>query len=245
MSDGEDGGNVGPAGERDPRGRQKGKAVDRTKMADDNVRVVGGEGKTTLVADTSAPDVSNLMSVCSMRVDPGVVSVQADIQTGQTTTFRLRSGQTKTFRLRSGQTKTVNPMLRSSGPSRPPDECIVVDIDIAMCSTDEQLPPTAPEQLLQLGVCTQSDWERWSASFAARQMRCQCLPGCAAWMFALLIIPIVAVARRDRAYYKGDAHSGVAPALRDPLFARLPPATPRPKKRTRQDFAPSQVSGSG
>jgi hypothetical protein len=139
----------------------------------------------------------------------------------------------------------VVPLLRRSGPNRPLSECVVVDLEIATCSTDEQLPPTAPEQLLQRGVCTQSDWERWSASFAARQTRCQCLPGCAAWIFALLIIPVVAVARRDRAYYKGDAQSGVASAQRDPLCAWLPPAAPNPEKRTRQDLASSQVSGSG
>lgn len=38
MSDEEDGGNVGPAAERDNRGRRQGEAVDRTRMADTNVR---------------------------------------------------------------------------------------------------------------------------------------------------------------------------------------------------------------
>lgn len=99
------------------------------------------------------------------------------------------------------------PLLRRSGPNRPPGECVVVDLDIATCSTDEQLPPTPPAQLLERGVCTKCDWERWSASFAVRQARCQYLTGCVAWMFALLILPIVVVARRDRAYYEGDAQA--------------------------------------
>ncbi|KAJ1487341.1 hypothetical protein T484DRAFT_1745102 [Baffinella frigidus] len=159
-----------------------------------------GKGHLPVVANTRAPGTSTTMTVGSMRFNSHVLRVQANLQPGQTMTFRLRSGRTMTV----SQSDTVfNPMLRRSGPDRPASACVVVALDIASCSTDEQLPATAPAQLLERGVCTQSDWERWSTSFAARQARCQCLPGCAAWMFALLILPVVYVARRDKAYYKG------------------------------------------
>ncbi|KAJ1487336.1 hypothetical protein T484DRAFT_1889208, partial [Baffinella frigidus] len=65
---------------------------------------------------------------------------------------------------------------RRSGPDRPPGVCVVVPLDIASCSTDEQLPATAPAQLLQRGVC---------------------------WVLAPLLFPIVLVLRQENRYYRG------------------------------------------
>ena len=46
---------------------------------------------------------------------------------------------------------------------------VTVGLEVGSCDRREQLPSTAPALLLEQGVCTQSDWDRWAVSFSQLQ----------------------------------------------------------------------------